>query len=124
MKLKALDLTFIGFILCIVGIIITWLILREKYFDFTFLTAIFYGFPAFIFCGFNGFLLAFTQFKTKKNLLKTVVGIFPILILIVFLVFIDVGPVVLLAKFSIIPIIITNLIWLLRLSKFHERASV
>jgi len=112
--MKFWDLTIITFALSIVGIILSTLILGQKYFDFNVWNALMiYTIPAMILSCVNGLTLISAQKLIKKTAVRFGIGLIPIFILVSLLLW-SKGPSKYISEFGLIPIIITYLIWILR----------
>tara|TARA_B100000508_G_C11414356_1_gene254951 strand:+ start:614 stop:988 length:375 start_codon:yes stop_codon:yes gene_type:complete len=124
MKMKIWDLTITTFALSIVCIIVSAYVLGENYFDFNiWIALLIYTIPALILSYANGFTLISFEKLTENIIVKFGIGLIPILVLVGFLLWSN-GPLEYIAKFGLIPIFITNLIWIIKNYKFNKKASV
>ena len=124
MKIKTWDLTIIAFSLSIVGIIISAFIFGQKYHDFNvWIALLIYTIPALMLCYANGIILISIQKHTKSIYFRVGLGIVPILVLSSCL-FLRKGFLNYLAIFSLIPLILTYLYWILFSSKIDIKTSV
>lgn len=107
--MKLWDTITICFLLSILSILVSSLFLQQIYFDFHFVFGlIFYSIPALVLSFLNGFILTIKGKKNKIDFIK--IFITPLL-LIVGLAIDFQGPLGYLSIFCLIPVVITNLMW-------------
>ncbi|MFD2825218.1 hypothetical protein ACFSYG_01940 [Leeuwenhoekiella polynyae] len=106
----------IGFLFCLIGILIAPLFYENTQYGEIFFLLIIYPIPALILATLNGYLLRFTELKTQNLILKIGIGFIPILIMIL-LANGKESPIQFIATFGSIGIGITDLIWITKLTK-------
>lgn len=117
-------MTIITFALSIFGIIISAFILGQKYFDFNVWTALLiYTIPALILSSVNGIILVSIQKLAKNTFVRVGLGLIPIIGLGTLWNWTS-GPLNYIAVFGMIPILITNLIWVRKFSKYNKTPRV
>ena len=116
------DSVVITFLLSIIGIVISAIILQKQYFDFHYTIALMiYTIPALILSLINGFVLSFKKSMNNRRILRVL--LVPILLFFGLLIDFE-GPIGYLAIFGLIPVMLVNLIWLLKNLKSNNNASV
>ena len=109
-QMKLRDTTIICFLLSIVSIIISSFILQQIYFDFHFVVALLiYSIPALVLSFLNGLILTIKEKTYIINFIKIL--IIPLLLLVGLALDFK-GPLGYVAIFGLIPVIITNLMWI------------
>ena len=106
----------IGFLFCIVGILISPVLYENLQYGEIFFLIMLYFLPAFILAIVNGFILRFFEQKITNLTLKIGIGFIPLLILTILAIGKQ-SPMQFIATIGIIGIGITNLIWISKLIK-------